>query len=77
MGGGRTGSALVQIYQSDARTEVREQVINALFIQGNAKALVELARSEKNKELKSAIVQKLSLMHSKEGTDYLLELLKE
>ena len=77
LGGGRTGSQLVQLYQSDTRPEVREAVINALFIQNNAKALVDLARAEKDKELKHAIVSKLSIMHNKDATDYLMEFLRQ
>jgi len=56
--------------------DVKKAVINALFLQQNATALVTLARAEKNTELKKEIVQKLSVMKSKEATDYLLELLK-
>jgi hypothetical protein len=37
---------------------------------------VKLARAEKNVEMKKEIVQKLSLMKSKEALDYLAELLK-
>jgi len=55
---------------------VRKAVVNALFIQNNAKALVDLARAEKNLDMKKEIVSKLSLMKSKEATDYMLELLK-
>ena len=36
----------------------------------------DLARSEKNPELKKNIVSKLAQMNSKDATDYLLELLK-
>jgi HEAT repeat protein len=68
--------ALTSIYTSDANAEVRKAVINALFLQQNAGALVTLARAEKNVEMKKEIVQKLSLMHSKEAMDYLAELLK-
>jgi hypothetical protein len=38
---------------------------------------VAIARGEKDPELKKTAVQKLSLMHSKEGTDYLMELLQK
>ena len=58
-----------------ASTSARRS-INALFLQNNAKALVDLARAEKNPEMKKEIVSKLSIMKSKEATDYLLELLK-
>ena len=44
---------------------------------GRSKALVAVARSEKDVELKKTAVSKLSLMHSKEGTDYLMELLQK
>jgi len=77
MGGKRTGDLLVQLYREDPREEVREAVINGLFVQNNAKALVELARAEKDPELKREIVQKLSIMHSKDATEYLLEFLKD
>jgi HEAT repeat protein len=71
-----TTEALTSIYGSDASPDVKKAVINALFLQQNATALVALARAERNVELKKEIVQKLSNMHSKEATDYLLELLK-
>jgi hypothetical protein len=50
--------------------------VNALFIQPNAKALVELAGAEKDPSVKKEIVSKLSLMHTPEATNYLLGLLK-
>jgi HEAT repeat protein len=71
-----TTAALTAIYASDASVEVRKAVVNALFIQNNAKGLVDLARAEKNPEMKKEIVSKLSIMKSKDATDYLLELLK-
>ena len=77
LGGGRSGPLLVSLYQSDARPEVRRAVINALFVQSNGKALVDLARAEKDRGLKHDIVSKLSIMHSKEAMDYLMEFLRE
>jgi len=71
-----TSEALVSIYGSDSALDVRKTVVNALFLQNNAKALVDLARAEKSPEMKKEIVSKLSIMKSKEATDYLLELLK-
>jgi hypothetical protein len=72
-----SGKALQAIYAKETDREVREEVLNAFFLQGNASALVAIARSEKDPELKKTTVQKLSLMHSKEGTDYLMELLQK
>jgi tetratricopeptide (TPR) repeat protein len=76
MGGNGNGDVLVSIYRSDTKREVREAVLNALFLQQNGKALVDLARSEKDPEMKQEIVKKLSLVHSKEATDYMMEILK-
>ena len=76
MGSSKTAEAIKSIYQSDATPEIRKEAINALFLQNNAKTLVELARAEKDPQMKKEIVSKLSIMHSKDATDYLLELLK-
>lgn len=77
IGSPQAGDALRQIYQQDTNRENREQVLNALFIQGNAKAIIAIARAEKDPELKKAAVSKLSLMGSKEATDYLMEILEK
>ena len=47
------------------------------FIQGNAKALVNLARNEKDPELRKTAVEKLSVMNSKESTDFMMEILNK
>jgi len=75
MGSRGTGDALVQIYATDRDVEIRKAVINALFLQQNATALVALARKEEDATMKKEIVQKLSLIHSKVTTDYMIELL--
>ena len=77
LGGSRSGDQLLSLYRSDPRPEVRHAVINSFFIQNNGRALVDLARSEKDRELKKQIVEKLAIMHSKEATDYLMEYLRE
>ena len=51
-------------------------MLHAFFVQGNATALIEIARQEQDPERKKEAVQMLSLMQSKEATDYMLELLK-
>jgi hypothetical protein len=75
MGSKKTGDALVQIYATDRDPEIRKGVINGLFLQGNAAALVALARKEEDLTMKREIVQKLSLMDSKIATDFMLEIL--
>lgn len=77
MGGKKTGEILVSIYSTDKDPEVRHTAINGLFIQGNAKALVELARRENDPGMKKEIVSKLSLMGSKEAMEYMMEILNK
>jgi hypothetical protein len=68
---------LQSIYAKDTDRSLREEVLNAYFIGGNAKGLVAIAKSEKDPELKKRAVEKLSLMNSKEGNEYLMELLNK
>jgi HEAT repeat protein len=76
MGDHGGGDVLVSIYQSDPNREVREAVLNSLFLQHNGKALVALARSEKDPQMKQKIVEKMALVNSKETTAYMMEILK-
>ena len=75
--GDKTGDTLVSLYASDKDPDVRRAVIQGLFLSGNAKAMVALARKETDPEMKKHIVRQLSLMQSKEATDYLLEILNK
>ncbi len=77
LGGPRSGQALVSIYETDGSPDVRVAVIKGLFLQANARALIALARKEKDPSLKKEIVSKISLIHSKESADYLMEYLRE
>jgi hypothetical protein len=77
LGGSRSGELLRTIYETDANPEVKKSVIKSLFIQGNARTLVDLARKETDRGLKRDIVSKLSLMNSKVAADYLIDFLKE
>jgi HEAT repeat protein len=67
---------LEHVYKTDQNPEIRHAALNALFIQQNGKALIDLARTEKDPKWKQEIVQKMSLVHSKDVTDYMLEVLK-
>jgi len=76
MGESKSGEALVTMYASEKEPDIRKEIIQALFLQQNAKALVDIARKETDPDLKKAAAQKLSLMNSKEGTEYFMDLLK-
>jgi hypothetical protein len=68
---------LQSIYAKESDHGLKEEVLNAYFIGGNAKGLVAVAKTEKDPELKKRAVEKLSLMNSKEGNDYLMEILNK
>jgi HEAT repeat protein len=76
-GSERTGPLLVSLYGAETDVEVRRAILHSLFIQGNAKALVEIARSEKDPRLKKEAVGHLSHMDSKLATDFLIEILNK
>jgi HEAT repeat protein len=67
---------LLQLYSSDSDPKAKRAVIDGLFMHNDAKALVDLARKEPDPAMKRSIVQRLTMMHSKEATDYMMELLK-
>jgi HEAT repeat protein len=77
IGSEESRQSLLNIYAKETDRESKEAVLDSLFIQGNAHALVAIARAEKDPELKKAAVSKLALMHSKEGSDYLMEILQK
>jgi hypothetical protein len=72
-----SAKALQSIYAKESDRGIKEEVLNAYFIQNNAAAIVAIARNEKDPDLKRTAVSKLSIMHSKEATDYLMELLQK
>jgi tetratricopeptide (TPR) repeat protein len=76
-GSHQAGDALAVMYANESNPEVKGQIIHALFVQNNGKALVEIARKENSVELKKQIVHWLSVMKSKEGMDYLMEILNK
>jgi HEAT repeat protein len=76
-GGMSAAPSLVATYKKNADPETRKAVVQALFLAGDSHDLVELARAEKDPGMKQSIVQQLSLMHSKEATDYMLEILNK
>lgn len=74
--GKRANDTLAEVYRTTTDPQVKRAVISAFFITGDAPRLVDLARNEKDLNLKRDIVRQLALMHDKAATDYMLELLK-
>lgn len=76
-GGASAAPALVSAYQSSSDVESKKAALDGLFLTGDAHDLIALARAEKDPGYKQAIVSKLSIMHSKEATDYMMEILNK
>ena len=74
--GKKTAPTLLNLYATGDAT-VKDAVIDGLFVQGNAKALIQLARNEKDRKLKKEILQKLSVMNNDDAVAYMLEILEE
>ena len=72
-----TAAALTSLYTSESDKGVKGQIIQALFLQGSAKPLIDIARKETDRDLKTQIVKYLSMMHSKDATDFMMELLNK
>lgn len=72
-----SAKALQGIYAKESDRDVKGEVLNAMFLQNNCGAIVAIARTEKDSQLKKTAVSKLSIMHCKEGTEYLMELLQK
>jgi hypothetical protein len=76
-GGSSAIPALLAIYSKSNDEESKKAATDALFVAGDAHDLVALARSEKDPAAKKNIVGMLAVMHNKEATDYMLELLNK
>jgi len=76
-GGSAALPALSDIYNSNADIATKKEVIRALFIHGDAKDMVALARKETNPELKKELVRNLSIMGSPEANEYMMEILNK
>ena len=70
------GEALTALFKREASPAMRNAILMALFMQGDAQGLVSLARSEKDPRKKAEIMKQLSRMPSDEVSRYAIELLK-
>jgi hypothetical protein len=75
--GSKTAPLLLSLYGSETNVEVKDAVIDALFLQGNARALIDISKRETNKDLKREAMKKLSLMQNDEALEYMLQILND
>jgi hypothetical protein len=76
-GGMSVAPVLVATYQKNSDVDTKRAAAQALFLANDAHDLVALARAEKDNNMKQYLVQQLSLIHSQEATDYMLEILNK
>lgn len=76
-GGPRSAETLRSIYGSSSEPRTRRAVLEAFFIQNNARALIEIFRAEKDREIRREIVRYLSLMSSPEATEFLARIYQD
>ncbi len=74
--GKRANDTLAEVYRTTTDPKIKKAIISAMFITKDAPRMVEMARNEKDLELKRTIVSQLALMNDKAATDYMMELLK-
>ena len=73
--GAKSMDALPALYTKESDAGIKHSIVNALFLSQNAKGLIEIVRKETDPNLRREAVRRLSMMHSKDATDYLAELL--
>jgi len=76
-GGAADKKLLSDIYSVSKDRDVKIRLIDALFNQGDARTLVDMARKDTDPAMRKRIVQRLSMMKSKDATDYLVELINK
>ncbi|MEI9978897.1 MAG: HEAT repeat domain-containing protein [Edaphobacter sp.] len=74
--GKSANDTLAEVYRTTTDPKIKKSVISAMFITKDAPRLVEMAKSEKDLQLKRDIVSQLALMNDPAATDYMMELLK-
>jgi HEAT repeat protein len=65
---------LAQLYQKETTVEVKKQILQAMFVGGDATRLIELARTESNPELRRTAVRNLGLIGSQRTGPALVEI---
>jgi HEAT repeat protein len=65
---------LWQLYTKEGSKDVKKQILQAMFVGGNATRLIELAKTESDPELRRIAVRNLGLLGSKRTADALVEI---
>jgi len=77
VGGNVPAATLTELYREEKVFDVKRAVLQALFVSGEVRPLIEISRTERDGRLKREAVQLLAVSGSEEATAYMLELLDE
>jgi HEAT repeat protein len=77
IGSPEASAAMEEIYRTETDQGTRAAVLQGFFVQGNAKRLIEIAKTEKDPEMRRKAVQHLSVMGHPEATKYILDILEK
>ncbi len=72
-----SADALTVIYNANQDKNVKRAIVDGFYSRNNVKALVSVARAERDPEMARYIVGRLASMKSPEAADYLMEILKK
>jgi tetratricopeptide (TPR) repeat protein len=77
LGGMKAEPELLQLYPSETNPDSKRRILHSLRGANSVKALIDIARKETSPELKKEAVQMLTSMHTREATDFLMELVNK
>jgi HEAT repeat protein len=70
-------ATLLEMYPVERSPEVKNAILEGLFIQDDAHDLIGLFRKETDPDLKKRIAEKLAVMDNKEAHDFMIEILNK
>ena len=76
-GGKKVGATLLAIWNANPDYETRKAVSEALFVAGDSATLIQLAKAEKDPQMKRKLVEKISLMGDKASREYMIQILEQ
>ena len=76
MGDEKAGDALRDVYGSSTDRGEKKDVMEAFFLMDDYKGLIEIVKTEQDRELQKKALEYLSLLDSDEATDFVLGLLE-
>jgi HEAT repeat protein len=68
---------LLQVWRSEKSADGKEAVLDALFVQRDAKTLIALAKSETDRKLRRDIIERIALIDSPEAQSFMQKFLEE